>query len=465
MSTAAVERRAFREGLSVAPALAVSAAAGLLLARVVPDIGSKPWHEDEAVAGLISARPLGDAMHTVVLDRGGAPLHFLLAHLAFAVDGSPRTLRWLSLVFALATIPLCYDLARRVAGQFAGVTAALLAATSQLLGIYATFGRMYSLFACASALSLDLFVRAVDRPTRRTIACATAAALLTILVHPFGVFVFGAELVVGLWLSRGRLLPPALLAVPLVLPYLRLPGRYAPDVGMSPPEAALRALGGSAGGYGAGLLVTAMLAAIGAWTLPRGFAALALLLVALPPLALTAFGTDKLSPRHLIFVLPVWTTLVAAGVSRLPARAPVAGAAMLVVLLAPTAVADPRTSSTDAAQASTWVREHVRAGDALYPYSAPFLAALPRAAAAQPLPREPVALARILRRTHTIRRTLVAIPNGRAWSILVVPGPFTNVPDALARAAPRLHGLARAAALQLYATSTEGTSPHSSSRR
>src|SRR6476659_9119927 len=99
MSTAAVERRAFREGLLLAPALALTAAAGLLLIRVVPDVAGRPWHEDEAAAGLISARPLGDAMHTVVLDRGGAPLHFVLAHLAFGIDGSPRTLRWLSLAF------------------------------------------------------------------------------------------------------------------------------------------------------------------------------------------------------------------------------------------------------------------------------------------------------------------------------------------------------------------------------
>src|SRR3954468_6539215 len=178
MSTAAVERRAFREGLSIAPALAVTAAAGLLLVRVVPDIGGKPWHEDEAVAGLISARPLGDAMQTVVLDRGGAPLHFLLAHFAFAIDGSPRTLRWLSLAFALATIPLCYDLARRLSGPFAGVTAAALVATSQVLRIYAPFERLSSLFACASALALDLFVRALGRPSRETLTAAAVAAML-----------------------------------------------------------------------------------------------------------------------------------------------------------------------------------------------------------------------------------------------------------------------------------------------
>jgi hypothetical protein len=464
MSTAAVERRAVREGLLVAPALALATSAAYLLAQAVPDVTRKPWHEDEAVAGLISARPLGDVLHTVLLDRGGAPLHFVLAHFAFAVDGSPQTLRWLSLVFALATIPLCYDLARRLAGQFAGLTAATLAATSQLLTVYATFGRMYSLFACTSALALDLFVRAVDRPSRRTLAAATAAALLTILVHPFGVFVFGAELAVALWRWRLRALPIAFLAVPLVLPYFRLPGRYDPDVGMSAPEAALRALGGSAGGYGVGLALFAVLAAVGAWALRRPFAALGLLLIAAPPLALAVFGSDNLSPRHLVFALPVWTTFVATGLSRLPARLPVTAVAIAVAVLAPTAVADPPTNSSDTTQATAWVRAHVRAGDALYPYSPVFLAALPQASVAQALPREPVALARILRRTDS-RRTLVALPDGRSWKVIAIPGPFTNVPGALAHAIPALHGMARAAALQLYATSTEGTSPQSSSRR
>src|SRR5207247_10752518 len=106
------------------PALALVGLIGLtalLCARLLPDIAGKPLHEDEAVAGLISARPLGDLLHTVVLDRGGAPLHFLLAHFVLAIDTTPESLRWLSLVFAMATVPLCYDFTRRLAGQFAGL--------------------------------------------------------------------------------------------------------------------------------------------------------------------------------------------------------------------------------------------------------------------------------------------------------------------------------------------------------
>src|SRR5437867_13449354 len=133
MSTAAVDRYDLRAATTLAPPLALAGLMTLLFARLLPDVSGKPLHEDEAVAGLISARPLGDVLHTVVLDRGGAPLHFVLAHVALSIYSSPEALRWLSVVFALATVPLCYDLAGRVAGLLAGLTAASLAATSQLL--------------------------------------------------------------------------------------------------------------------------------------------------------------------------------------------------------------------------------------------------------------------------------------------------------------------------------------------
>jgi mannosyltransferase len=468
VSTAAVGRRATRGLTAVLPAVGVGAAIAFLLARTVSDVHGKPWQEDEAVAGLIAARPFGEMLHTVVVERAGAPLHFVLAHLAFAFEGSPETLRWLSLVFAVGTIPLCYDLARRLFGAFAGVVAATLVSTSPLLTTYATFGRMYSLFACTNALALDLFVRATQRPTRGTLAVAGAAALLPVLVHPFGVFLFGAELTIALWLWRWRAFPVALMGLALALPYLRLSGRYGPDAGMSAPDAALSALGGPA------LAVFAAPAAIGAWTLPRRIAPLAPLLLVAPLVVLAVASSDELSPRHLVFMLPMWTTLVAAGVARLPRRAAVAAATVTVAALTPSAVADPRTGPADVADAAAWLRSHVRDGDVLYPYSPVFLAALPQASRARALPREPVALARALKHLHHVRRVLIAIPRERlpgghvfhSWLILEHRGSFAGVPGTLARTAPLLKGTSSyAAVLQLYATSTEGTSPQRSSSR
>lgn len=489
LSAAASERHQARARSATVsgPALALIGLTALLCARLLPDIAGKPLHEDEAVAGLISARPLGDLLHTVVLDRGGAPLHFLLAHVALAIDTTPESVRWLSVVFALATVPLCYDLARRIAGPFAGLTAAALAATSQLLLIYGTFGRMYSLFAFASALAADLFVRALDRPQRRAVLAAAAAALLPLAVHPFGAFLFGAEAAVALWLWRGRPLRPALpvlavtlLALPLLFADLRLSDRYAPEAGQnldggtSAGSATLHALGGAAGGSGVFLGVFVALAAIGTVALARSrpaVAAFAILTVVVPPAVLAAasaagVASDRLGPRHLIFMLPLWLALVATGASRvgalLPRKGRAAAFAAVVVgaAFAPSAVSEPRTIPTGAERAvaapAAWLAEQLGPGDVMYPYSPVFLAALPAAKEARAYSREPVALARAVKRTGATHAVFISIPlhqsvNGDAlrragvrfrafpsWLILVSRGRFANGTAALESAAELL---------------------------
>jgi uncharacterized membrane protein len=472
-----------------------------LFLRLLPDVSGKPLHEDEAVAGLVSARPLGDVLHTVVLDRGGAPLHFVLAHIALALDPSADSLRWLSVVFALATVPLCYDLGRRLGGSFTGLTAATLAATSQLLAVYGTFGRMYSLFAFTSALSADLFLRALDRPTRRTALAAAAAALLPLAVHPFGAFLFAAEAAVAAWLWRGpgrnpRAALPVLavsaLALPLLLTDLRLSDRYAPEVGQdleggtSATSSGLHALGGAAGGYGVVLAIFAVLAAIGAFTLGRrrpAFAAFACIVVLGPPVALAiadAAGlvTDRLGPRHLIFMLPVWIALVAMGVNRLAEAVPVPRLAVLVAVgiaavLAPNAIAEPRSIPTGdesaVAAPAAWLRTHLAPGDVMYPYSPVFLAALPAAAEATGYPREAVALSRAATRTGTTPAVFVSLPlrapvtastvadlkhagvNAHAfssWLILELRGPFADGSAALTAATTALRHAAPIVAVE-----------------
>jgi 4-amino-4-deoxy-L-arabinose transferase-like glycosyltransferase len=424
-----------------------------------------------------------------VLERGGAPLHFVLAHIALAVDPSADALRWVSVVFALATVPLCYDLGRRLAGSFAGLTAATLATTSQLLAVYGTFGRMYSLFAFASALATDLFVRALDRPTRRTVLAAAAAGVLPLAVHPFGVFVFGAEAAIALWLWRGRDIRAALpvlavsaLALPLLLADLRLSDRYAPEVGQdldggsSAASSGVHALGGAAGGYGAVLAVFVALAAVGAYTLGRrrpAFAAFACIVVVLPPVALAiadAAGlvSDRLGPRHLIFMLPVWVALVGAGVTRVADAFPVPRIALLAAVgiaavLAPSAIAEPRSiptgKETAVAAPADWLRTHLSSNDVMYPYSAVFLASLPAAAEAEGYPREPVALARAARNTESVDAVFVSLPLRApvtaatvgdlrragvdanafpSWLILEQRGPFATGTEALDAAAAAL---------------------------
>jgi mannosyltransferase len=354
---------------------AVAAALGYLVARVAPDVHGQPLFEDEAVAGLVAARPLPELLETVMWERGGGPFHFVLSHLTLGLDPSPFALRWLSLVFALATVPLCYDLGRRLAGPLAGGTAAVVAATSSLLLVYGSFARMYTLYAFASALALDLFVRAVAQRTGRAAFAAALAAWLLPAIHPYGAILVAAEAAVALALWRGKPLRPGLpvAAVGLaMLPFawadLRLAERFAVGVDgeeqlASPGDAwsqLARALGASVGGHGWTAALALVLMGAGVLALLRrrpAFVAVALLSLLLPPLLLIAVRSESepgLSPRPLIYALPLAAALTGAAVARAlrdrgtAVRAAVLALLTALVLIAPLGgIRDPREWHND----------------------------------------------------------------------------------------------------------------------
>jgi hypothetical protein len=451
----------------------VVGAAAFLLARLAPDIHGKPLFEDEAVAGLIGARPPWEIVQTTLWDRGGAPLHFLLVHVAFAFDSSADALRWLSVVFALATVGLCYDLGRRLDGHVAGLTAAIVAACSGMLAVYGSFGRMYALLALAAALAGDLFVRALDLRTMKAAAAAAAGAWLLPAVHPYGGIVVAIEAVVALALWRGRPLKPALPVVaiglamiPFAVADLRLANRFEVSSGSSNRLATRHeawnqltdALRGFAGGSGWTFVVFLVLGIAGAALLARRswpFVTWGVAALVLPPLLSTLVHTGRapdLSPRHLIFVLPFWAAFIGAAVARLPLR-PVAVAAVTVLAaISPQGIHDPRSitytaalGSRDAlAEPAVWLRESIRANDVLYPYSSVFLAALPESGRAMALPRGQAQslLAALDRVDYPAGDLYVAIPSGTAsrgasgivagredfgsWTIIRVEGPLRD---------------------------------------
>jgi hypothetical protein len=427
--------------------LGAVAAAAFLLARLAPDVHGKPLFEDEAVAGLIGARPPWEIVLTTLWDRGGAPLHFLLVHVAFAFDSSPEALRWLSVVFALATVAVCYDLGRRLDGHVAGLVAAIVAACSGMLAVYGTFGRMYALLAFASALAADLFVRALDLRTTEAAVVAAAAAWLLPAVHPYGGIVIAVEAVVALVVWRGRPLraavPVALVGlalIPFLLADLRLANRFEVSSG-STNRLATRdeawsqltdALRGFAGGAAWTFGVFLVLGVVGAVLLARrraSFVAWGVVAFVLPPLLSTLVHTGRapdLSPRHLIFALPFWAAFVGIAVARIPFSA--IGLVVVAVLAAisPQGIHDPRSITYTAnlgteqalAEPAEWLQARITSVDLLYPYSSVFLAALPQAGRAVSLPRA---------QTSTLLDTLARVEYPRARIFIAVPVGTTEV--------------------------------------
>jgi hypothetical protein len=478
-------------------------ATAVLLWRLVPDVRGKPLFEDEAVAGLVGARPLGELLATVLWDRGGAPLHFVLAHVALALDSSPEALRWLSVVFAVAAIPLCYDLGRRLAGPVAGSTAALVAAASTALALYGTIGRMYALLAFVSALSADLFARALELRTARAAFVAALAAVLLPAVHPYGAIVVAVEAAVALAVWRGRPLRPALpvlavgvLLLPFAVADLRLADRFTVGVegeeSLAGPGDAWRQLGRAlesfAGGGGWTFAVFLVLGIVGTAVLLRtrtAFAVFGLAALLVPPLLFMLLRTGSvmgLSPRHLIFALPLWAAAVGAGVARLtrgvPPGAAVAGVAAvgaLAVLSPLGGMEDPRDrdnvvlgggplaaptgAGAQLGPPADWLRETVEEGDLLFPFSAVFLAGLPATGEAVTLPYSQTTLleSAVERLDGETGAVVVAVPTGEAavdadgletalgnrfevqaspgWLLVRAEGPFAEPDGALAATA------------------------------
>ena len=422
-----------------------------LLFHLVRDAAGKPVYDDEALAGLLSARPLAEVVETVMGDRGGAPLHFVLAHVTLALDPSPVALRALSIVFALGTVALCYDLGRRLGGHVAGAAAAAVAAGSDLLLVYGSFGRMYALFAFAAALAADLFARALEQRTGQAAAVAALAALLLPASHPYGIVPFAVEAAVGLALWRGRPLRPALptLAIglcvaPFLVADLRLLDRFSVGIGGDSlaqrrgfGNFAREVLGGLGGGTGFALVLLLLLAGAGLALLAartRPFAVFAGGVFAASALVLVlarAGDPAPLSSRYFIFLLPVWAALVGTAAARLGIVG-VASLAALIFLAHGQAIKDPRVLEAAKPESlkvpAQWVQARVGDRDVLFPYSPVYLSALPEAGQATIVSRSrPELLLRELDEARfPVLNVFVAVPQDGSWRVLVTAGPFVD---------------------------------------
>jgi hypothetical protein len=435
-------------------AIAAVGAVAFLAVRLQSEVGTKPYFEDEAVAGLIAARPLPEVIHTVLWERGGSPLHFVLAHFVLSVWPSVGALRWVSVVCALGAVACGYALGRELAGDLAGAVAAWIVATSALLHVYGTFGRMYSLLALIGGLNMLLFVRALERPTQLRVWLAAASAWLLAATHPFGGIPVAIEAVFTAWLWwPGRdvrraipVLVAGVITAPLAVAELRLVLRF--DVSASNGTAL--GSGGTAGtqlesatrGFAGGgsilFWLFLVLALVGAAVVARRSLLLVVVGAAallLPPLlSLVARVQDTttafLSARHLMLSLPLWAGLIGAGTMRVASwRAsltfvPVLAAAAVGVLavVTPASRPDPRTQFVFVAEegdvhtspsVGAWLERRIEPTDLLFPYSVPYLLALKASRHARSLPRgQTRTLVASIDDAGAAKRLWIAVPLG-----------------------------------------------------
>ncbi len=197
-----------------------------------------PPHEDEALPLFIGRHPLDEVFRIVLDERGGAPLHFLLAWAVAHLDLGLEGLRAVSAVFALASLPVIALLLARLGGRLHALIATVIVAAGWTFLFHGIYGRMYSLFLFTSALSYLALLRAVERGGRKAWALWALAILATVATHPYGALVLASQGVFVAVAHRERLRAAlwafgavAVLGIPFWLTDLVLAGRFDAGVG------------------------------------------------------------------------------------------------------------------------------------------------------------------------------------------------------------------------------------------
>ncbi|RSS79789.1 glycosyltransferase family 39 protein, partial [Streptomyces sp. WAC06614] len=308
---------------------------------------AQPWR-DELASWNAARRGTGDLVEMLGNVDAVSGVYYLLLHGWVAVFGdSPAMLRMPSAlamagaaVFVVLTARRLFD---RRAAAFAGLLFALVPAVSK----YGQEARSYAFVVLAVAAATWLLIRALERPTVARwapYAVAVAAAglfhIVSLLVLlPHGLIVLGRWWGTRSWrLLTGYALTVVvglLPVVPLVLLGQRQVGRQISW--LKAPH--LRDLAGLWSNLTASPLVSFALLAAAllplAWNRGRRPAAELALVAALPigvAWVISHGSTSYFLDRYLLFTLPAWIVLAAAGLGALRPRP--LGVAGLVVLVA-----------------------------------------------------------------------------------------------------------------------------------
>jgi Dolichyl-phosphate-mannose-protein mannosyltransferase len=384
-----------------------------LAAFLLTRLGAWPPNEDETLVFFVSREPLGEVLHTISGERGGAPLHFLLAHFVLLASPTLEALRLLSAIPVVLAVLVVAALAARLAGRRAALVAALIVAASGTTHYHGVYARMYGLFLLATALSFLLLLRALERPTALRWVLWGLAVLGAIATQPYGALVLVVQALYLPWVGRRSLRSlgrpavafalVAVAAIPLWITYSRLASRF--DVGAGPGGSALGSPGEvfaylweTFGDFTAGWLAAAVPIAVAALAglallarQSRDSGVLTALVVVVPvvTLLLTRSGNDLfLETRHLLFALPFVATALALAIVTAAQAADRAGLALGALALAGVVAVqvswgvsrtpwlysgEPEPRETARAEAAAWLARTARSDDVLFGYEPTYL--------------------------------------------------------------------------------------------
>jgi mannosyltransferase len=376
--------------------LAVGAAVvGLLavsLALRLEGLGDWLWMDEGISVGISSHSPL--RIPGLLVQDGSPPLYYLLLHGWMEVVGRSETqTHALSLVLALATVPLGLWAGWSLFGSRVGWIVAVLAATSPFLSFFASETRMYTLAVVLALVATAAHLHVFAFGRARYLPLFVAALALLLYTHNWGLYLglaAAVALVPCAYAAPDRrvLLRRAAVAfgavtllylpwVPTLLSQARHTGApWSPTPGVREAVSMLAVvLGDESERVLVALVLTAGLALVALVRRPRqpeATAAMALALFVGVSLAAgwaAAQVKPAWSPRYLAVLLPAVLLLAALGLARSGVAGLVALAIVLVIWIGPvgrlTGDREPLRVDNKAVdrQLAALVGPHLRPGD------------------------------------------------------------------------------------------------------
>ncbi len=151
---------------------------------------------DEGISVGISSHHLTQ-LPSLLREDGSPPLYYVLLHVWMQLwGGSETATHILSLVFALAAIPVAYWAGSSVFDQRTGTYCAILVAGLPFLTSYAQETRMYSLVLLESVVVAASFVHAFVLRRRRFLPAFVASLTAALYTHTWALFL-GLACVIG----------------------------------------------------------------------------------------------------------------------------------------------------------------------------------------------------------------------------------------------------------------------------
>lgn len=178
-------------------------------------IGAQPLWVDEASSLRFARGSLAQLWSwSTLVDPGNPPLYYSLLHGWLVLGDSEASLRLLSALFGVLTIPLVYAVGRTIRDHRLGIVSALLFAISPFQVWYSQEARAYSLLTFGATLAMCSVAYLLRHPERSVgvrgagwawLAYVVGTAI-ALLAHDTAVFLpIGANvLMLGSWWARGR---------------------------------------------------------------------------------------------------------------------------------------------------------------------------------------------------------------------------------------------------------------------